>query len=134
MFHKTKYILVFFSYAFPPSEFKITKFRPSSNTVDAEYLLYEYERDTQITDVPAVMLPVFIRVLEAALPEGVKLDIDEVGDRDAKRYIPDKLLLDLKDELQEVGADRKKKKKDKDKPGYKELLAAAENVTKLPPK
>lgn len=46
-------------------------------------------------------LPIFIRLLEAAIPEGITLKVEVWDpDREQMRYIPDKELLDLKGELE----------------------------------
>ena len=87
----------------PAKELKVITYKPQSTIVDKEYFLKIYERDLKISNVPSVRLPIFIRVLEAALPEGVMLDIEEfTEEKENSRYIPDTKLLELKSELEGV--------------------------------
>lgn len=80
---------------------KITRFKPKSTVVDNEYLLKVYQRNLKISNVSSIKLPIFIKVIEAALPAGVMLDIEEFSDeKDRLRFVPDKHLLDLKSELE----------------------------------
>lgn len=97
------------SFAFPHKEFKIKKLKKNSSIIDAEYHLKIYERDIQISNVSSTICPIFIRILEATLPEGVSLSIHEYDPILKKKCaIPNKELLDLKAELQEMIKDRTK--------------------------
>ncbi|KAK0181326.1 hypothetical protein PV327_003619 [Microctonus hyperodae] len=89
------------SYALPAKKLKIDKYKSFSSVTEQEYVLNIYERNIQLNNLPFVRLPIFIRLLEAAIPEGVTLKV-EVWDPDKEemRYIPDKELLDLKGELE----------------------------------
>lgn len=66
----------------------------------SEYYLKIYERNIQLSDVSSIKCSVLIRALEAALPQGVTLNIN-IHDPalEDKRYIPDKELIDLKSTL-----------------------------------
>lgn len=69
-------------------------------------------RFPQATTVPAYLYPVVLRMATAALPEGVSLTVLPHGKYlDTVRYVPDNDLRDLKMELEDVGSDKKKKKK-----------------------
>lgn len=53
-----------------------------------------------MSEVSSVKYSVLIRALEAALPQGVTLNVDIYDPAlEGKRYIPDKELIDLKSEL-----------------------------------
>lgn len=81
----------------PPQVLKIQKYKPSSTAVIAEYNLNIYERNIQLADVTSIQYPILTRTLEAALPEGVSLNIAIFDPAlEEKRYIPDKELLDMK--------------------------------------
>lgn len=68
--------------------------------IAAEYNLKVYERNVQISDVPSTKCSVLVRVLEAALPQGVILNVDIFDpEYEKKRYVPDKELLDLQSTL-----------------------------------
>ncbi|XP_043799647.1 39S ribosomal protein L48, mitochondrial [Apis laboriosa] len=98
------------SFAFPHKEFKIKKFKKNSTVIDAEYHLKIYERDIQISNISSTLCPILIRILEATLPEGVSLSIHEYDPILKKKcIIPNKELLDLKTELQEMTEHKTKK-------------------------
>lgn len=66
----------------------------------------------QISDVPAKFYPILLRVAQAALPEGVTLNVVEhQPEHDEIRYVPDNDLRELKEQLEEMGGPRKLKKK-----------------------
>ncbi|KOC64992.1 39S ribosomal protein L48, mitochondrial, partial [Habropoda laboriosa] len=91
------------SFPFPHAEFKIKRFKRGTAVVDAEYQLKIYERDVQISNVSSIKYPIFIRLLEATLPEGVSLCIDQYDPVLQKnRLIPNKELLDIKSDLNEL--------------------------------
>lgn len=65
-------------------------------------------------NLPAYFFPVYLRLVQAALPEGVKLDVVEhQPDHDEIRYVPDTELKELQEELEELGGARKIKGKKK---------------------
>ncbi|KAF7996230.1 hypothetical protein HCN44_001862 [Aphidius gifuensis] len=95
------------SYALPGKSLKIKKYKLGSSVLDAEYKLEIYERNIQISHMSTPKLPILIRMMEAALPEGVTMTVDEwTFEKDELRYVPDKELMDLKVELE--GMQRKK--------------------------
>lgn len=95
-------------FAFPHKEFHIKRFKSGSIIVDSEYDLKIYERHIQVSGVTSTICPIFIRILEATLPEGVSLCIDEYDPMiQKKRYIPNKELLTLKSELEELTSHKK---------------------------
>ncbi|XP_017893304.1 uncharacterized protein LOC108632930 [Ceratina calcarata] len=97
------------SFAFPHREFKINRYKKGSSLTDAEYNLKIYERDVQISNVTSIKCPIFVRILEAALPEGVSLTIDKYDPLiQKKRIIPNKELVDLKAALSELLQNRGK--------------------------
>ncbi|XP_011869353.1 PREDICTED: probable 28S ribosomal protein S10, mitochondrial [Vollenhovia emeryi] len=85
---------------FPPQEFKIQKYKSGTTKITSEYNLQIYERNIQMSEVTSVKYPVLIRAIEAALPQGVTLNVNIYDPAlEQKRYIPDKELVDLKSEL-----------------------------------
>lgn len=93
----------FFSWALPPTCWKVQKFKPASAVTVSEYELKEYERNIQLNDVSATKYPILLRALEASLPEGVTLTVEYFNPLyEKKRYVPDKTLLELKDELETI--------------------------------
>lgn len=54
--------------------------------------------------MPSTVAPIFISVIQAALPEGVKLTVKPHEDADEElRYVPDLELKQLKSELDALG-------------------------------
>ncbi|XP_034181795.2 mitochondrial ribosomal protein L48 [Osmia lignaria lignaria] len=97
------------TFPYPHREFKIKRFKKGGTVVDSEYTVKIYERDIQVSDITATKCPIFIRLLEATLPEGVSMCIDKYDPLlDKKRFIPDKELLELKSELNEILVNRGK--------------------------
>ena len=87
----------------PAKEIKVNRLKPKSDIVETEYHLNLYERNTQISSVSNVSLPVLVRVLEASLPMGVILHVDIFNpEMELKRYVPDTEMLQLKAELEEI--------------------------------
>lgn len=69
---------------------------------------------TQVYNLPAHFFPVYLRLVQAALPEGVTLNvIEHQPDHDEIRYVPDTELKELQEELEDLGGARKMKKKKK---------------------
>lgn len=84
----------------PPQHMTAKRLRPNSTVVEAEYCLNVYERNLQLESVDAPIYPVFLRIIKAALPEGVELSVQErTEDLEERRYVPDRDLLELKSEL-----------------------------------
>lgn len=64
--------------------------------------------------MPAHFYPVYLRLIQAALPEGVTLNvIEHQQEYEEVRYVPDNELRELQEELEELGGARKSKKKKK---------------------
>lgn len=98
-------------WALPAKEETVTKFKPETSTVDATYTMRTFKRVVQLEQVKAHQLPLLTRIIQAGLPEGVKFSIMEhVTDiHDKERYVPDKELIDLKQELTDIGGPLAKK-------------------------
>lgn len=107
--NKMLYYLFLHSYALPPQNMTVQRFKPNSAVIDSEYHLTVFERNIQIQDVDAPVYPFFLRIAQAALPEGVQLTVQEHDEEcEERRYVPDKDLLDLKAELERMQSDKKK--------------------------
>ncbi|XP_072939026.1 large ribosomal subunit protein mL48 [Epargyreus clarus] len=101
-------------WATPAQQLKIQRFKPGGTALDAEYHLNIYERNVQVTDVPAWALGTLLRVARAVLPEGCTLNVHEhTIAHEEIRYVPDNELLELKQQLQDMGGSVKDKKKRK---------------------
>ncbi|XP_065093050.1 large ribosomal subunit protein mL48 [Ochlerotatus camptorhynchus] len=97
-------------WAQPPQKRNVQKFKPASAVIESEYKLTTYERNVQIANLQAPLYPTFLRVLQAALPEGVTLTVSEhSSDVDDGRYVPDRELLELRQKLDEMSGLREKK-------------------------
>lgn len=84
----------------PPQHVTAKRLRPKSSIVEAEYRMTIYERNLQLEDVDAHLYPVFLRLIRAALPEGVELHVQENSEElEERRYVPDRDLLELRAEL-----------------------------------
>ncbi|XP_022815016.1 uncharacterized protein LOC111348585 [Spodoptera litura] len=101
-------------WATPAQKIKVQRFKPGGTAVDTEYNLNIYERNVQVTDVPAWALGTLLRVARALLPESCTLRVHEHEiAHEEIRYVPDNQLIELKQQLQDMGgsrADRKKRK------------------------
>ncbi|KAL7294714.1 hypothetical protein TKK_0012011 [Trichogramma kaykai] len=98
------------SYAMPAKETRIVRFKPKTTATEAEYVLKTYARHLVISNVNSVGLPIFIQVLQKKIPVGVTFEIEEYNsEKEAYRFIPDKQLLDLKQELGDMQAAKAKK-------------------------
>uniref|UniRef100_A0ABD2WPZ3 Small ribosomal subunit protein uS10 domain-containing protein n=1 Tax=Trichogramma kaykai TaxID=54128 RepID=A0ABD2WPZ3_9HYME len=107
---KSKLIYFYFSYAMPAKETRIVRFKPKTTATEAEYVLKTYARHLVISNVNSVGLPIFIQVLQKKIPVGVTFEIEEYNsEKEAYRFIPDKQLLDLKQELGDMQAAKAKK-------------------------
>nr|CAG4651534.1 EOG090X0MUO [Simocephalus serrulatus]SVE94665.1 EOG090X0MUO [Simocephalus serrulatus] len=91
-------------WATPCKKYKIQNYKPFSTQTDSVYQLNLYERNVQIVDLPTTIAPIFFHIIQAALPEGVRLNIKhhDVADEEL-RYVPDLELKQLKDELDALG-------------------------------
>ncbi|XP_018337606.1 PREDICTED: uncharacterized protein LOC108745766 isoform X2 [Trachymyrmex septentrionalis] len=88
------------SWPLAPQEFMIQKHKTGTTTIVSKYYLKIYERNIQMSEVSSVKCSVLIRALEAALPQGVTLNINIYDPTlEEKRYVPDKALIDLKSTL-----------------------------------
>ncbi|XP_063699877.1 large ribosomal subunit protein mL48 [Culicoides brevitarsis] len=99
-------------WALPAKEETITRFKANSSTVDSSYLLKTYKRIVQVEQVKAHQVPLLTRIIQAGLPEGVKVNIMEHTElHDKERYVPDQELIELKQELTDIGGPVIKKDK-----------------------
>jgi len=91
------------SWATPCKNFKVTKLKPESVTVETEYFLNLYERNVQIVEVPATLLPIFVNIVEASIPAGVTMRVHpHLPEHTENRYVPDLQLKELKTQLQDM--------------------------------
>lgn len=91
---------------------QIQKFKPLSSIIDAEYKIPIYERQLQLSDVQAPLYNLFLRIAQASLPEGIMIDVDHHStDEEERRYVPDKDLLELRTQLDDMGGPVTAKKK-----------------------
>ncbi|XP_077284839.1 mitochondrial ribosomal protein L48 [Arctopsyche grandis] len=96
----------------PSQKLKIHRYQQASTIVESEYTLTKYERNLQITDVPSATYPVLLRMIHECTPEGVNVKVhDSQSDDQEVRFIPDNLLISLKNQLENIGGSQKKKKK-----------------------
>ncbi|XP_028174417.1 uncharacterized protein LOC114363024 [Ostrinia furnacalis] len=101
-------------WATPAQQLKVQRFKPKGTAVDAEYHLNIYERNVQVSDVPAWALGTLLRVARASLPEGCSLRVHEHAvEHEEVRYVPDNQLRELKQQLEDMGGSRADKKKRK---------------------
>ncbi|KAG6463953.1 uncharacterized protein LOC115452716 [Manduca sexta] len=99
-------------WATPAQQVKAQRFKLGGTVVEAEYLLNVYERNVQVTDVPTWALGTLLRVVRAALPEGCTLKVHEhTIEHEEIRYVPDNQLIELKQQLQDMGGSRSEVKK-----------------------
>lgn len=70
---------------------------------------------TQVVDIPAWALGSLLRICRAILPEGCTLNVHEhTPEHEEIRYVPDNQLIELQQQLEDMGgsrADVKKKRK-----------------------
>ncbi|XP_043484353.1 uncharacterized protein LOC122512528 [Leptopilina heterotoma] len=91
------------SWAMPPKELHIKRYKPKSNILEVEYKLNIYERNIKVSNVSSTNLPLLIRILEASAPPGVDIVVETFDpEKELKRYIPDTDLLKLKSDLAEA--------------------------------
>ncbi|CAM1328577.1 MRPL48 (predicted) [Pycnogonum litorale] len=94
-------------WATPKQSLSVKLMKPNSNIVKQTYDLSLYERNIQLVNLPSTKVPVLINVIESLLPPGVKLTIHEHQPEHLEiRYLPDLMLEELEEELQNIGKDR----------------------------
>lgn len=99
-------------WALPPKTENITRLKPNSSTLDASYTLKTYKRIVQVEQAKAHQVPLLVRIIQAGLPEGVKFSVMEHTElHDKERYVPDRELLQLKQDLDVIGGPLEKKEK-----------------------
>ncbi|XP_031624189.1 uncharacterized protein LOC116341336 [Contarinia nasturtii] len=100
-------------WAVPAKDLHVTKLKANSETVESEFKLKIYERNMQVYNLSANFYPVYLRLIQAALPEGVTLKVVEHQPdiHEEIRYVPDTDLKQLQDELEELRSTHKTKKK-----------------------
>lgn len=98
------------AWALPPKIENITRFKPNSSTLEATYTLKTYKRIVQVEEVKAYQVPLLARIIQAGLPEGVRFSVMEHTElHDKDRYVPDRELLQLKHDLDEIGGPLEKR-------------------------
>ncbi|KAG8035734.1 hypothetical protein G9C98_001390 [Cotesia typhae] len=91
------------SFAMPSKSLKIQRLKDINTGLQIDYQLEVYERNVVVRDVSSIRLPMFIRLLESTLPEGVTLKVQPWDLAfENKRYIPDKELIEAKTELENM--------------------------------
>jgi large subunit ribosomal protein L48 len=99
------------NWAHPPKKSKIIRYKENSTNIETEYNLTNYERYVQIADIQAPIYSVFMRFLQSAQPEGIKMSVvHHTNLIEESRYVPDKELLELKDQLDKAGGASKKRR------------------------
>lgn len=99
------------SWATPPQHQLIQRLKPQSTVVECEYKLQTYNRTVQLANVAVPLYPILVRTCQAALPEGVSLRfLEHSEDHEEIRYVPDRELIELKTQLDDLGGPLTKKK------------------------
>lgn len=85
---------------------RVEIFKHESAAVDKFYELNEYERNIQLANISAQVIPIVIEAVESSLPAGVKLSIHEHDElaHEESRFIPDLQLKALKKRLEELSS------------------------------
>lgn len=98
-------------YPMPCKSIRVNTYRLNSTIIDKTYNLDLYERVIVISNLPSIKLSPLITLLTCNTPEGVMLDVDYLSPSDEEsRYIPDRQLLELQGQLEEIAIAKKKKK------------------------
>ncbi|GFT83865.1 ribosomal_S10 domain-containing protein [Nephila pilipes] len=91
------------AWATPHEAWKVTNHEPGTTKVSSECVLNKYERNIQITNLPAYCAPTFFEVIQSSLPMGVFVNIHPHEEQHTEiRYIPDFELIVLKKQLEEL--------------------------------
>jgi len=100
------------AFATPCKNLEVTKIK--EGVLEEKYHLNYYQRSIKIQQMPEPILPIFTEVIQAGLPEGVKVNLDYFDDEHENvRYIPDYKLLELRQELADVDKVEDPKQKNK---------------------
>jgi len=95
------------SWATPCTSFNAHIYAPQSTKVASSYSMNIYERNVQLSDVLSTDLPVLIEAVRKTLPEGVSMSVHEHKvDHFEERYIPDPLIISVREELEVIEASR----------------------------
>lgn len=98
-------------WAHPPTKKRIIRYKDNSTNISSEYNLTTYKRYLQLSEVEAPVYSVFLRFIQSGLPEGVKLNVIHHTDFiEESRYVPDRELLELKEQLDKAGGPLKTRK------------------------
>ncbi|XP_064621898.1 large ribosomal subunit protein mL48-like isoform X2 [Lineus longissimus] len=99
-------------WAVPARTTKIQTLKPNSSILQNEYNLAMYERVVQISDVPSTKMPLLLEVLNQHLPSGVNLNVKESDpDEEEFRYLPDREVGELKEQLETITKARAERRK-----------------------
>jgi len=94
-------------YAMPARSFKVKTYQPFSSNLDKEYSLKMYHRVVRVKKLKSTTAPLLFEAIQLNLPEGVQLSVGEPSaEEDNFRYVPDLELKELKEQLDELTADR----------------------------
>nr|CAG4638893.1 EOG090X0MUO [Cyclestheria hislopi] len=95
-------------WATPCKNLEIQVYKPASTLIKEKFYLNVYERNIQISNVKTTVAPLFIEIIQTALPEGVELNIKpHKPEDDEVRYVPDLELKGLKSQLEELSNAKK---------------------------
>nr|CAG4642972.1 EOG090X0MUO [Evadne anonyx] len=95
-------------WAVPCQKHEIHSYKSTSMQIESRYSLNTYERNVQVAELPSTKAPIFFSVIQTALPEGVRLDINHHSpDDELVRYVPDLELNQLKSALVDLGGPSK---------------------------
>ncbi|GFQ85026.1 ribosomal_S10 domain-containing protein [Trichonephila clavata] len=91
------------AWATPHQAWKVTNHEPNTTKVSSECVLNKYERNIQITNLPAYCASTFFEIIQSSLPMGVFVSIHPHEEQHSEiRYIPDFELIVLKKQLEEL--------------------------------
>ncbi|GAB1602650.1 39S ribosomal protein L48, mitochondrial-like [Argonauta hians] len=100
------------AFAMPAKSVRVSTYRPQSTVIDNTYDLQLYERNIEVRDLTNTALEPLISLLACHLPEGVTLRVrHHTADDEQDRYIPDRALRELQEQLDEMGGASKKKRR-----------------------
>ncbi|XP_037072620.1 uncharacterized protein LOC119093720 isoform X2 [Pollicipes pollicipes] len=99
-------------WASPHSSCRVTRFKLDSAIVETSYEMKTYERNVQLSELPATVAPLVAELLQRSTPPGVWVRLHpHESQHDDLRYVPDLQLKELKQQLSEVGQDPDKRKR-----------------------